>query len=698
MAKLKKQSASQKSKLSKLRVRKNRKMENEKKSPKKAKETARERNRKRMAKLREDDDQRAAENKRRKDNPSTNVKAKTRMAAKREDDDQRAAENKRRIENPKTREKDQQRKAQKRKSSDVLSNERFKKRQKRSIPENVIEENAQRRRVRNQPKNRKNVMRVNRERIKDSRRSALFRAAENVKLKYRMRTSRQKKEVNNLKKDILAFRKRWEAELRQSKDQKSKILLKFMDNRAQTPKFICICCEGLFFRKSMRKVNLATQNRLRPANTPFKTDWICSTCRTHDMKDKTKLPRMAVDNGFQFHEIPRSVRDLTPLEERLVSPILSFMQIRPLMPHSLNPQLGLKGSVVNVPVEVPEMINSLPRTFDNMGTVQVKLKRHVDHRSDYMFETVRPWKLREVMEYFQEQELYKKFGIKLNEEFICTLEQLQKDGVVDFVINQNDLIVPNNPEPSEKANDDTSEQNQNAIVERSKHDIAEFFNNNENDIDEVLLIDQNLETAENAITVIAPGQGKRPLPWLIYPNLDELCFPKTFLGQSFNTNNESYTCRTKSELRRAGRRSCVPTRVLFMAKQKIERECFSCTYTCMRRTKSKDGRAFCAKDLLNKDFMNDAVKHNDGYHFLKNVRGTPAYWESVKKVNLAMIRQIGAPTFFITISPGERIRLELLQVLVKYHLNKDITLEEAAELDDNVITDQKRSCYVRSLF
>lgn len=54
--------------------------------------------------------------------------------------------------------------------------------------------------------------------------------------------------------------------------------------------------------------------------------------------------------------------------------------------------------------------------------------------------------------------------------------------------------------------EETTEQDQTVIAERSKHDIAEFFNNNENDIDEVLLIDQNLEIAQNAITVIAPGQ------------------------------------------------------------------------------------------------------------------------------------------------------------------------------------------------
>lgn len=144
---------------------------------------------------------------------------------------------------------------------------------------------------------------------------------------------------------------------------------------------------------------------------------------------------MAVNNGFEFHEIPEVMKDAMPLEERVVAPILPFMQIRPLMPHSLNPQLGVKGSVVNIPVEIPEMVNSLPRTFDNMATVQVKLKRHMDHRSDYMFEPVRPRKVGQIMEFFEEQELYKKLGIKLNEENMCKLES---QTVVDFVVDPND--------------------------------------------------------------------------------------------------------------------------------------------------------------------------------------------------------------------------------------------------------------------
>lgn len=50
------------------------------------------------------------------------------------------------------------------------------------------------------------------------------------------------------------------------------------------------------------------------------------------------------------------------------------MQIKVLQPFAINPQLSLKESIVNIPVEINKMINILPRSFDEMSTIQIKLK------------------------------------------------------------------------------------------------------------------------------------------------------------------------------------------------------------------------------------------------------------------------------------------------------------------------------------
>lgn len=101
-------------------------------------------------------------------------------------------------------------------------------------------------------------------------------------------------------------------------------------------------------------------------------------------------------------------------------------------------------------------------------------------------------------------------------------------------------------------------------------------------------MDLNEEIAQNAVISIAPGQNKKPIPWLIYPNIDELTYPHLFNGDKFNLNNVSYTKRVISELRRADRRSCFPERVLYMAKQKQERQCLSNINVCLRKVKDTE--------------------------------------------------------------------------------------------------------------
>jgi hypothetical protein len=56
------------------------------------------------------------------------------------------------------------------------------------------------------------------------------------------------------------------------------------------------------------------------------------------------VPRLCVSNGLHFSEIPDYLPQLAPLEERLVSPRIPFINIRPL---GLDKQFGIRGSAVN---------------------------------------------------------------------------------------------------------------------------------------------------------------------------------------------------------------------------------------------------------------------------------------------------------------------------------------------------------------
>lgn len=129
------------------------------------------------------------------------------------------------------------------------------------------------------------------------------------------------------------------------------------------------------------------------------------------------VPKLPTSNGLTFLDLPKCVTDLSDLEERMVALYINFMQIRPLKIYSLNPQLRMKGSVVDMPIEINDILQVLPRSFDKMSTIQVKLKRHMLHSSHYLFKTIQPGVVCEALTYLQNTPLYIKYEIKIGENF-----------------------------------------------------------------------------------------------------------------------------------------------------------------------------------------------------------------------------------------------------------------------------------------
>ena len=132
----------------------------------------------------------------------------------------------------------------------------------------------------------------------------------------------------------------------------------------------CQCCGCLFFNSGIQRIlksNLVEKwvDRFDEINCIKNNDdhlQLCITC-AKDIR-KGIVPRLCLNNGFWFPKIPPELRDLSPLEERLVSPRLPFMQIRSLR---VGQQKGLKGNVVNVSIPIEKSIEVLPRTFDKNG-------------------------------------------------------------------------------------------------------------------------------------------------------------------------------------------------------------------------------------------------------------------------------------------------------------------------------------------
>ena len=74
------------------------------------------------------------------------------------------------------------------------------------------------------------------------------------------------------------------------------------------------------------------------------------------------------------------------------------------------------------------------------------------------------------------------------------------------------------------------------------------------------------------------------------------------------------------------------------------------------------------------------IHHNEGFKFLRALRGSPPYFEKAKKDIFAMIRQLGPASLFCSFSSAETQWIHLLRILGKL-VNKEYTNNELENLN-----------------
>jgi hypothetical protein len=175
---------------------------------------------------------------------------------------------------------------------------------------------------------------------------------------------RKRKSEKQKRTDILQRVKRFRVDERRKSEQLpdidgprpeesiyNRILTEFRNLTKQGPTFTCCCCGGLWFRNSVRPLTPENKDtfaeEFRQLLIIVKGDelHICRTCWKSVSQKTPKIPRLCLSNGFEFPAVPAELKDLTPLEERLVALRLPFYQIKTL---GSDRQCGIRGNIVNV--------------------------------------------------------------------------------------------------------------------------------------------------------------------------------------------------------------------------------------------------------------------------------------------------------------------------------------------------------------
>ena len=196
---------------------------------------------------------------------------------------------------------------------------------------------------------------------------------------------------------------------------------KFNSATSEGPIYVCSICHQTNFKSNVTKLN-TTQNRhnsnlLTECNTHYTSldglEYVCTSCRYY--LNKGKVPKLSIRNGCGFNIKPEELY-LYPLEERYISPVMAFMLIHQL---ASGGQYSIKGSICHVPIEVNQVVNTLPRNFANNETIAVKLKRRLCYNNSVFHENVRPYYIVQALKYLMDHStLYKEHNIIIDNNWV----------------------------------------------------------------------------------------------------------------------------------------------------------------------------------------------------------------------------------------------------------------------------------------
>ena len=186
---------------------------------------------------------------------------------------------------------------------------------------------------------------------------------------------------------------------------------------------------------------------------------------------------------------------------------------------------------------------------------------------------------------------------------------------------------------------------------------------------------------------IAPGETGQFKNWGEDLFLEEKAFPEKFpygLGGYLSSmiNNEGddmgFAAYCRSQLMNCDpkfRQDVIYIFFLLLVKELIELK--RCKFTFMRQATrlpnlSKD-------DVLNYDPIN-LNRYNRTFEVFKNMRGTSMFYQKAKKNVMALLRQFGSPTLFLTLSCAEFDWPQLLKEIVETVERRTVTDEYVESL------------------
>ncbi|XP_026120183.1 LOW QUALITY PROTEIN: uncharacterized protein LOC113099530, partial [Carassius auratus] len=191
------------------------------------------------------------------------------------------------------------------------------------------------------------------------------------------------------------------------------------------------------------------------------------------------------------------------------------------------------------------------------------------------------------------------------------------------------------------------------------------------------IIDQHFHDVLN----VAPAEGNSPIRLLSDKSNEAKCFPVLYPigGPTFHDERPEKITLSRylnARLLNADGRFAQSTDFIFYAQYLSELDqIVSNVSIALRKGSEKNCLKVTADMLTNSDSLKRILNYDEGYKFLRPVRGTPPYWMSTQKDLFALIRQLGIPTFFASFSSADLRWPEMMNTIIKQE-GKQINVDE----------------------
>ncbi|CAF4973561.1 unnamed protein product, partial [Rotaria sp. Silwood1] len=478
------------------------------------------------------------------------------------------------------------------------------------------------------------------------------------------------------------------------------------------PDYVCISCRLALFRnqvvpfveKKYIKENMSGEIKKRIQSyfnysSSSQSKWICKLCS--DKIKKRQMPSRTIVNKLKVCDVPSELKELNNLEKHLIALRLPFMKIVNLTSGKLSNRLsqkGTKGPLHCVPSDVQDTVTALPRPVDKSMMVRLQLKRRLKYKAVWEEQLINPNDVRDALFVLTRMHPgYRNININdINENYLTSDQEKEQEN------NTESVIEPMDVDTNEKGHllEETEVSDKNRLKALALGDIDTNTNNDEEIDDD----DKDIRTKYNIGTdsctqpcdfndflvfdkepcVVAPAEKNKLSSLLTDKTIEALAFPHLFPDGEGSYDEERETnlkwkeyC--KARLFSSDSRFAADSSYIFYLQYLGDlKQVYSGINIAFRKKLPMSAKQSLdemqMKFLMNKDMI---------YRHLQCVRGSPQYWYKRLKDLFGMTRQLGFPTFFLTLSCADLRWKEFTDTFVRHTgapIKESYTFEEKTKL------------------